>query len=205
MEDRRTQRTRKMLEDALLALIEEQGYDSITVQQITNRANIGRATFYLHYKDKEQLLLTTLQALHNDLEKQLSPLTFEDLTAENSRLITTVFQHVAEHHYLYRVLLSERGAAFARHSLTTYITRQAERYGVIGLLSTLEGFAPAVPLSLLAEYVSGTIISTVSWWLDHGMQKTPEEMGQIVHQLCTTSIVSILGIDPAHLQAEMEK
>jgi hypothetical protein len=50
------------------------------------------------------------------------------------------------------------------------------------------------------EYVSGTIIATVSWWLDHGMQKTPEEMGQIVHQLNTNSIVSLLGIDLERLQ-----
>lgn len=203
MEDRRTQRTRKMLEDALLALIEEQGYDNITVQQITNRANLGRATFYLHYKDKEQLLLATLQALHDDLAQQLALFTFQDLATEHIKLSTTVFQHVAKHNYLYRVLLSERGAAFARHSLTAYITRQVERYGVISLLSALQGFEPAVPLSLLAEYVSGTLIATVSWWLNHGMQKAPEEMGQIVHQLSTTSIVSVLGIDPEHLQSEM--
>ncbi len=56
MEDRRVQRTRQLLEQALLALLEEQDYESITVQQITDRANLGRATFYLHYRDKEQLL-----------------------------------------------------------------------------------------------------------------------------------------------------
>jgi AcrR family transcriptional regulator len=202
MEDRRTQRTRKMLSDALLALIEERGYDSITVQQITNRANLGRATFYLHYKDKEQLLLDTLQGLHNDLEQQLSPLTFEDLATGNATLSTTVFHHVARHQDLYRVLLSERGAAFARHFLTTYITRQAASRGVIGLLSTLQEFESAVPLSFLAEYISGTLMTAISWWLDHGMPKTPEEMGQIVHQLNITSIVSVLGIDPERLQPE---
>jgi AcrR family transcriptional regulator len=193
MEDRRIQRTRKLLEEAFLALIEKQSYESITVQQITNRANLGRATFYCHYHDKEQLLLATLQALHDDLEQRLSPLTVQDLATGNTLLSVTIFQHVAAHADLYRVLLSERGAAFARHFLMAYVTRKAEQYGVIGLLAIVQ--EPAIPISFLAEYASGTLLGAVSWWLNHGQPKTPEEMGQIVRTLIVTNIVSILGID----------
>ena len=55
--DRRIQRTRQSLRTALLELIKEKGYDAISIEEITERANVGRATFYLHYKDKEDLLL----------------------------------------------------------------------------------------------------------------------------------------------------
>ncbi len=197
MEDRRTQRTRKMLESALIALIEEEGYDNITVQHITDRANIGRATFYLHYKDKEQLLLTTLQSLLDDLDQQLSPLTFQDLATDNPRLTVTVFQHIANHSNLYRVLLSERGAAFVKHSLLTYVARQAERYGVIGLLSTVQ--QPIIPLSFLAEHVGATLLTAIAWWLRHGQDKTPEEMGWIVHKLIRSGVASMFEISPANL------
>ena len=61
-EDRRVQRTRQLLSSALLKLIEERGYDSLTVNDITEQANVGRATFYLHYQDKEQLLVAMAQA-----------------------------------------------------------------------------------------------------------------------------------------------
>jgi AcrR family transcriptional regulator len=58
-EDRRRVRTRQMLRNALLELIDEKGYESVTVQEITDRADLGRATFYLHFKDKDELLVAT--------------------------------------------------------------------------------------------------------------------------------------------------
>ena len=100
MEDRRVQRTRQLLEQALLALLEEQDYESITVQQITDRANLGRATFYLHYRDKEQLLLTTLQKLQEDLARRLKPLHPHDLLTEEQTLSEKIFQHVVQYRHL---------------------------------------------------------------------------------------------------------
>ena len=197
MEDRRIQRTRKLLEEALLALIEEQGYESITVGQITDRANLGRATFYWHYHDKEELLRAMLQALHDDLEQRLAPLNEQDVARGDPRLGVTIFQHVAAHADLYRVLLSERGAAFARHFLMAYLSRKAEQFGVSGALAAVP--EPAIPLSFLADYAAGTLLTAVSWWLSHGRPKTPEEMGQIVSTLIAMGSVSILGIDPASL------
>jgi AcrR family transcriptional regulator len=61
--DRRIQRTRQLLRNALFALIIERGYESIAIQDITERANLGRATFYLHYQDKEELLKASVKAL----------------------------------------------------------------------------------------------------------------------------------------------
>lgn len=195
MEDRRVQRTRKMLEQALLELIEEKGYESITVQQITDRANIGRATFYVHFADKEQLMLATLQTLLNDLERQLHPLTTQDLVREETGLVTLVFQHVAQHRRLYRVLLSERGAAFVRYRLVDYVTEQTACY----ILSAWLSIAPesTVPESLLVEYLSGTLITAMTWWLNHQQQKTPEEMDLLVRKMIVPSMISMLGIDPA--------
>src|ERR1041385_2364465 len=76
--DRRKVRTRQMLRDALIALILEKGYDTTTVEDITNRANLGRATFYLHYRDKDELLLHTLEATFDELVKNLKPISLED-------------------------------------------------------------------------------------------------------------------------------
>ena len=52
--DRRVQRTRKLLQDALMALILEKGYEAVTIQDIIDRANVGRSTFYAHFLDKQQ-------------------------------------------------------------------------------------------------------------------------------------------------------
>ena len=202
MEDRRVQRTRKLLEHTLLELIEEKGYESITVQQITDRANMGRATFYLHYHDKEHLLLTTVQKLQEELAQRLRPLCPQELLTEEWTLSEKIFQHVAQYRHLYRVLLSERGAAVAKNRLMTYMTQQAEHFVVNALLETVN--EPTVPASFLATYLSGTLYTAITWWLDHQQQKAPEEMGLLVRKLTTPGMLSVLGIDPTQLSPKKE-
>ena len=74
--DRRIQRTRQSLRTALLTLIKEKGYDAISIEEITERANVGRATFYLHYKDKEDLLLEEFSEMANEKVQVLSEVPF---------------------------------------------------------------------------------------------------------------------------------
>ena len=74
--DRRIQRTRQGLRNALLELIKEKGYDFISVEEITRRANLGRATFYLHYKDKEDLLVDEFNEIVNERARTISNIPF---------------------------------------------------------------------------------------------------------------------------------
>ncbi len=71
--DRRIQRTRQLLHEALITLILEKGYDAITVQDILERANLGRSTFYAHYQDKEALLLSGFQELFDATAPDFTP------------------------------------------------------------------------------------------------------------------------------------
>src|SRR5215510_3081353 len=61
VKDRRIQKTRKLLHDALGGLIQEKPYDEIAVQEILDRANVGRSTFYMHFRDKDELLLSSIR------------------------------------------------------------------------------------------------------------------------------------------------
>jgi len=69
--DRRVQRTRQLLQDALVSLILEKGYQKITIQEIIDRANVGRSTFYSHYRDKDDLLLSGFDELAHDLNRHM--------------------------------------------------------------------------------------------------------------------------------------
>ena len=69
-EDRRIQRTRALLLSALLDLIVERGYEELTVQDIVDRANVGRSTFYKHFLDKRALLLSGVDGLQGLLTQQ---------------------------------------------------------------------------------------------------------------------------------------
>ncbi len=67
--DRRVQRTRQLLQDALVSLIQEKGYEAVTVQDILDQANVGRSTFYAHFRDKEELLLSRFEHLRSEFER----------------------------------------------------------------------------------------------------------------------------------------
>src|SRR6476620_1774100 len=74
-EDRRTRRTKRLLKDALVALVLEHGYDNVTVEDITEHADLSRATFYKYHRDKQALLEQIVNALPRDLSERLAPLT----------------------------------------------------------------------------------------------------------------------------------
>ena len=105
--DRRIQRTRPLLQEALFHLIIERGYGCISIADITEQANLGRTTFYLHYRDKEDLLQESIKALLHDLHLDV------ELAMEKSCTYATVtiriFQHVARRQQLYSAMLKEAG------------------------------------------------------------------------------------------------
>jgi AcrR family transcriptional regulator len=189
--DRRVLRTRQMLRDALFELIEERGYDALSIQDITERANIGRATFYVHYVDKEQLLLASAKDLLDDLHRHLQPQVASDVITKEDTLGVIVFQHVFEHAPVYRALLSERGAAVVVTLLRTDIAALVREMLIDPLVA-----AATVPLpaDMLAEYCGAALWSLVNWWLRNGFPRPAEEMGHLLWQLVNQGLLKTLGL-----------
>jgi AcrR family transcriptional regulator len=119
--DRRKQRTRQLLRESLQVLILEQGYDAITIQEITDHANLGRATFYLHYRDKDELLVDALETMFDQLVQQIDRLSPQHILELEAPPSLIAFRHVQVHHDLYRVMLSERGIAFVIKRVRRYL------------------------------------------------------------------------------------
>jgi Transcriptional regulator len=189
--DRRVIRTRQMLREALFALIEERGYDALTIQDITERANIGRATFYVHYQDKEQLLLTSVKELLDDLRMRCQPLSAVDVLVTQQSLSVILFQHVSEHASLYRAILSERGAALI---ITRLRTEMAVHIQQLVLNQLIAVATVSLPVDMLAEYCAASLWSLVGWWLRHDFPLPAEAMGQLYWQLINHGLSSTLGI-----------
>ena len=190
--DRRVIRTRQLLRDSLMSLILEKGYDAVTVQEITDRANLGRATFYLHYKDKEELLAQSLTDTFDQLVAQMGPLTQE------SELIGTpiglVFTHAAENSDLYRVILSGQGGHGIRRKVQAYMAAQAKER-----LLPLMSKRGEIPDDLLANYMAGSLLGLVDWWLQEGMPHPVEQMIQTYRRLVFLGTIELLGIEREQL------
>jgi AcrR family transcriptional regulator len=187
--DRRIQRTQQMLGNAFFALIVERGYDSITVQDITERANIGRATFYLHYHDKEQLLEESLLGLFEDLTKDVEPA--PDFSATYQSLSIHVFQHIAERHELYRALFKEGGPPFIVVRMHRWLASLIQ-HRVLKL--RIEQSTRVVDAELLAMHCAGSLLALVIWWLDHDLSPAAEQLGSLFWQLISPGINDVLGI-----------
>jgi AcrR family transcriptional regulator len=191
--DRRINRTRKLLRAALLELILEKGFEMVTVEDITDRADLGRTTFYLHYKDKEDLLFENINEMIDDLFVQISdlPLSVWNFPTDDGRdenLIPTpillIFQHAAEHADLYRIILRGAGTSEATARLREIISNAVSEFIELKR-ETGESLHlnMRVPLDFFANYFTGSLLGIVNWWLETGAPYTPEEMASMYRQL----------------------
>jgi AcrR family transcriptional regulator len=184
--DRRVQRTRRMLRDALIEVILEKGYEAVTVQDITERADLRRATFYLHYRDKEELLLTALEETFEELVKQIESVMQSDGLAGKTQLepYLVTFKHVEANQDLYRSILCGQGAAVIAQRIRDYLANHVHN----GLALD----AMTVPSDVLANYIAGTELALITWWLEHNRPYSAEHMARMTHRLILNGAQGVL-------------
>lgn len=192
--DRRIQRTRELLNEALMSLILEKGYDGLTVQDIADRANVSRATFYLHFKDKEDLLFSSMQTVYDALVEDLAEILPSNSDAPlDFWYDARDFIHVAEHADFYKVMFSERG-------VWSFITRVEDYLVDVYLATVLEplmpsGSTPAIPLKTLAHYHAAAQIGLIRWWVQNDLPYTPQQMAQIAYHLFADGAWRCMGAE----------
>src|ERR1051325_4609296 len=164
--DRRARRTRRSLSKALIELILEKRYDAITVQNVIDRADVGRSTFYAHFRDKEDLLLSDWEGL---LDRFVQRIRWENLDSQRLVPVRELFCHLQEAHHFYRAL--------ARSRKTDLIFKTGVDYMGQGIEDSLTAWLadqppPSIPLSVLAHYPASGIFNLLKWWLAHTMSHT---------------------------------
>lgn len=201
--DRRVRRTRKLLGDALIELIIEKGYESITIQDIAKQADVARTTFYKHYKDKEDLLFQTVTDILENLLEQLP--TSMWVTEEGSDVLmpdptsSLDFEHVAQYADFYRAILGDHGSPRFINHIRKYMVETVKSVLFAGL-----ELHPRYPLDLVLHLATGANISIYMWWLEHDMPYTPEEMGEITYEILSRGIWWALGVPPITTQKKTD-
>ncbi len=182
--DRRALRTRQTLSHALIALIQEKRYEAITVQDICDRANVGRSTFYAHFQDKDDLLASNFQQVMQSVGSQIE--------WRDGRFIFSIaplFQHVQEHHHLYKALVWGGGFDVLLRAGQQQWHTQIKQH-----LSTLlpQGRPPTIPVEIATAYFAGVLQSLLLWWLDRKMPYSPERMDEMFQQLVMPGVNAAL-------------
>ncbi len=191
--DRRIQRTRQSLRTALLELIKEKSYDAISIEEITERANVGRATFYLHYKDKEDLLLEEFSEMANEKVLVLAEIPFSTwMQLENTidskgkkpaPPLLILFEHVHENSELYYILLKSEKSSRIVERIRKIATEAIAAFVETKTKTDPIPFLFKVPIEFLAAFFSGALLSTIDWWLEEDMRHTPKEMTSLFQSL----------------------
>ncbi len=172
--DLRVRRTYKFLWDALLSLMSERDFESVTVTDICHRAMVHRTTFYKHYEDKYGLLVHGIQeelrALFEAVEKQVA----RQRTADTRTRLIAVLEYVRKHEEFYRLMLTGDGfpkfSALLRNAVAERLEQNLRQ----------EGTQRSVPAVLHAQLAAAAIVRMIAWWLENDYPYSPAQMIQYI-------------------------
>jgi AcrR family transcriptional regulator len=194
-EDRRITRTKTALNQAFSELVKEKGYESLTIEEITSRANLGRTTFYLHYQDKEDLLLegleTRLSVLANDIIKH--PLVFW-FSEKNNTLIRSIFETFKENADIFRLISNEQiNKIYERfQKMTTRVIKELINESP---WAQKKARHIPVPLDYVIVYFTGAMWSSIIWWAQNDFSQPADEVAKSFRTLFIPSLMHILKVN----------
>jgi AcrR family transcriptional regulator len=177
--DRRVRRTRLAVHRAFLDLMQEKGYDAVTVTDIIERADIGRSTFYAHYTDKREVLHASLDDLTEFLREH------RDRNTELFGFSRPLFEHVHEQRAMVRALLGRRGAAAVQQRIAHLIGELVREQ--------LAGRRTDVPLDLIVDCVVGACTALLARWADENYPHTPAQMDAAFRSILAPGVLAALG------------
>lgn len=162
--DRRVERSRELLLDALVSLLMERGYERLTIQNLLDRAGVGRATFYAHFQSKEDLLSHSVARLRGFLtaQRDCAGGSNEDGRAGQLRFALPFFQHLESHRRIYHCTIG-RDSEFTVEQHMQRMLRELVRED---LESSHKGKANAAAVDLAVRYAVGTLWAIVIWWME---------------------------------------
>jgi AcrR family transcriptional regulator len=175
--DQRIRRTCERLGSALVALIQEKPIDDVTVQEVLDRASVGRSTFYLHYRDKDDLLLSQLETF---LEMMSTALSIRQEESHRVVPVAELFEHIGSQKKVYRALADSGRLNDFFDLAQGYFARGIEQR--LKESKRLSSF-PQPEVAARASALAGSVLSLLRWWLDRGAKESPRAMDELFHRM----------------------
>ncbi len=194
--DLRVKRTNKMIVEAFIRLVEEKGFEQVTVQDIAEEAMINRATFYAHYKDKQDLYERIFDLAIEAFTSVLSP---TDLLQGNRLrvkqiefLMTHIYQNIQKNSKFYLTVMDGASMEILRKKIADILYEQYAH--IFNRLKITENDIE-VPMDFIIEYMTSIFIGTLHWWLTTDSDMTPDHLAKLVIKLVGNGHLTVLGIE----------
>jgi AcrR family transcriptional regulator len=195
-DDRRVRRTRRALRSALVDLALERGFAALTVEEVAERADVARATFYAHYRDKDELLVDVVRDLAADRERLLPAVEQAETEGFTGLPVRYVFEHAERERAVYRVVLRGEGDGRALREFVELTSRRVER--LFRDRAERSGVVARIPLDVVARAWTGELVGVLSWWVEEDTGYGIDEITAHLRDLSAHGRMWATGLDPDH-------
>lgn len=176
--DPRVRRTHRILQGALVSLILEKDYSSISIKEITDRADVAYITFFRHYNGIDELLMEVLDEGLAELLRHIETLAGKSEDPANEVEGKLIFEYIRQKSDLFRILLKSQSVTRIRKSVIQNIARMFE--DSCGFLQRPNIYVPA---NIASNHMATSLLALIEWWLEHKMSPPPAQMGKIYKAL----------------------
>ena len=181
--DQRVQKTRRQLKDSFIQLVNERGFDAVSIRDVSHHANVGYRTYFRHYKDTRELLEDALKEFAAEVKQVLLPPDSLEMTERN---VITIFRFIEKNVDLFRVL-------YRAPNFEDYLEPLAEFGRKVGQAVFIPSY---IPQKILEAHFLGSMMNLQRWWVENGMPIPAEDMGRYAHDLIVRPIMALESVYP---------
>jgi len=186
--DPRVKRTRRRLRDALVSLILEKDFASISIKDVTERAEVAYITFFRHFESLDQLLMEILDDGLGELQDHIETLAKQSETSALETEGMLIFEYIGQKADLFRILFKSQSVTRVRKKVVRNIAAIFQK-SCLPLARSGNPMATAI----LSNHIATSLLALVEWWLDNNMKPAPAQMGKIYKSLIIDSTVGAVS------------
>src|SRR5690349_5476556 len=176
--DPRVRRTRRLLRDALVSLILEKDFASISIKEITERAEVAYITFFRHFESPDQLLMEVLEEGLTELLVYIETLAKQSETSALETEGRLIFEYIQKKADLFRILFTSQSVTRVRKEVVQNIAAIFQNSCI-----PLARSGSQVTIAITSTRIATSLLSLIEWWLDNNMKPTPTQMGKVYKSL----------------------
>lgn len=211
MDDLRILRTKKIIKDSLIDLLNFKSFDSLTVNDISNKAMIHRATFYRHFDDKYDLLMEILRESMEEMMRNVGSVeenmlifsnnpdfsgTKDSLTDKNVEFVSSIFKYFEKNKKVFKPLLGENGSMWFSSEMNKYLSK----FWITRMKSEEKYYKQIsqngiISIETASIWLAHSVVSILGWWLNKETGLSAETMAKSVLSIIVQGYYKTLGLD----------
>lgn len=186
--DPRVRRTRRLLREAMVSLIVEKDYGSITIRDVTGRAEVAYITFFRHFESLDDLLMEVLEEGLTELQNHIETLAEQSETSALAMEGKLIFEYIKQNADLFRILFKSQSVTRVRKKVVQNIAVIFQK-----ACAPLARSNNQLAVNIMSNHIATSLLALIEWWLENNMNPPPAEMGKVYKSLIIDSTMGVVS------------